>query len=199
VAAALDGVGVPWCVVGGWSIDLLLGEQTRAHEDLEIAVLRRDHRRVRAHLSPQLAFRAVGDGAIRSLAPDEELPPTVHQSWGLDEAAQLWRVDVMAEPGDDETWVFRRDERITAPRTQMVARTADGIPYLLPHGALFFKAKATREKDEHDLAVALPHLDASQRAWLREALTREHPDHPWTRKISGHPDPSWGSEQPEIS
>lgn len=63
MATALEGVGVSWYVVGGWSIDLFLGEQTRAHEDLEIAVLRRDHPAVRAHLAP-LELRSVGDGEI---------------------------------------------------------------------------------------------------------------------------------------
>lgn len=38
----LAGVGVPWCVVGGWAIDLWLGVQTRPHEDTEIAVSRED-------------------------------------------------------------------------------------------------------------------------------------------------------------
>src|SRR5262245_45368546 len=40
VAAELTGVNVPWCVVGGWAIDLWLGERTRDHEDIEIAVPR---------------------------------------------------------------------------------------------------------------------------------------------------------------
>ncbi|MGH3656155.1 MAG: nucleotidyltransferase domain-containing protein [Micromonosporaceae bacterium] len=29
---------VPWCVAAGWALDLFRGEQTRPHEDLEIAV-----------------------------------------------------------------------------------------------------------------------------------------------------------------
>jgi hypothetical protein len=186
VAAALDGVDVPWCVVGGWSIDLFLGRETRSHGDLEIAVLRRDHRRVRAHLAP-LAFRAVGDGEIRALELEDDLPESVHQSWGLDVEAQLWRVDVMVEPGDDDTWVFRRDERITAPRSQIVG-TADGVPYLRPQGSLLFKAKPeTQPKDEADIEACLPRLDADQRRWLLDALALVQPDHPWTRKISGHP------------
>jgi hypothetical protein len=108
VAAAMEGVGVPWCVVGGWSIDLFLGEVTREHEDIEIEVLRADHRHVWDHLAP-LSFRAVGDGEIRRLECGEELPEPIHQSWGLDEAAQLWRVDVMLEAGDLDTWTWLGD------------------------------------------------------------------------------------------
>ena len=40
VAALLAGVQAPWYVAAGWAIDLFLGEERRAHEDLEIAVPR---------------------------------------------------------------------------------------------------------------------------------------------------------------
>jgi hypothetical protein len=43
-AEQLAGVSAPWCVIGGWAIDLFLGEQTRPHEDLEIAIARSDFR-----------------------------------------------------------------------------------------------------------------------------------------------------------
>ena len=188
-AEALDGVGVPWCIVGGWSIDLFLGEQTREHEDLELAILRPDHLTVRHHLRP-LSFRAVGDGEIRLLGDDEVLPDELHQSWAVDDEANEWRVDVMIEPGDAETWVYRRDESVSAPRGVMVGTTADGIPYLLPHGALLYKALPSsgeiRPKDQADFDVCAPRLDDVQRGWLVDVLTRLRPDHPWTRKISEH-------------
>jgi lincosamide nucleotidyltransferase A/C/D/E len=34
----LDAAGVWYCVTGGWGIDALLGEQTRAHDDLDLGV-----------------------------------------------------------------------------------------------------------------------------------------------------------------
>lgn len=188
-ATALEGVGVPWWVVGGWSIDLFLGERTREHEDLEIAVLRRDLPAVQTHLAP-LELRAIGDGEIRELAVGELLPESLHQSWALDVDAQLWRVDVMVEPGDDDTWVYRRNERITAPRARMIGTSADGIAYLRPEASLLFKAlpssKVIRPKDEADFSVCEPRLDADARAWLVDALTTLQPDHPWLREISEH-------------
>ena len=30
--------GAEWCIVGGWGVDALLGEQTRPHEDLDVLV-----------------------------------------------------------------------------------------------------------------------------------------------------------------
>jgi hypothetical protein len=49
-ARVLAGCAAPWCVVGGWAIDLAAGRQTRRHEDLEIAVARGDFAPIRAHL-----------------------------------------------------------------------------------------------------------------------------------------------------
>lgn len=177
IARQLEGVGVPWCVVGGWAIDLFLGHETRAHEDLEIAILRPDFERVRAHLST-FAFYSVGDGEVRALPRDASPPEDKHQNWVLDVEAQQWRVDVMMEPGDAHTWVYRRDPAITAPRAAMIG-ARNGIPYLKPEGALLFKAKAPRPKDEADFAHTLPAMDADARAWLRMAIVRAYPGHAW--------------------
>ena len=69
VAAVLDALaagGVPVWVEGGWGVDALLGEQTRAHEDLDLAVEHADVGRARAALSA-LGFRH--DPAIRPGLP----------------------------------------------------------------------------------------------------------------------------------
>jgi hypothetical protein len=187
VARRLDGIGVPWCVVGGWAIDLFLGSETRAHADLEIAILRADFPTVRARLHDCVLF-VVGDGEVRRLR-DGALPPEdKHQNWVLDTAANVWRMDVMLEPGDAHTWVFRRDERVSAPRACLV-RAHDGIPCLAPEAVLLFKAKHLNAKDQADFDACLPHLDAGARTWLREALERVHPGHAWIARLpaeAGH-------------
>jgi hypothetical protein len=38
----LDGAGVTAWLDGGWGVDALIGEQTRAHEDLDLAIARHD-------------------------------------------------------------------------------------------------------------------------------------------------------------
>ena len=146
---------MPWCVVAGWSIDLFIGEQTREHGDLEVEFLSRDFEVARAALAGFGLFTA-GSGNVRALRHDEAPPFENHQVWVLDVEAQLWRMDVMLEPGDADTWIFRRDESITAPRSFMVERDVRGVPYLAPHGSLLYKAKAAREKDEADLESCLP-------------------------------------------
>ena len=181
VSEILRGISAPWCVVGGWAIELALGVPHRAHDDIEIAVPRSSFPEMRDHLA---AFRihVVGDGEVRTLAPQELPPSDKHQNWILDTEKNVWRMDVMLEPGDAEQWVYRRDERICAPRAQVIA-ARDGIPYLRPQAALLFKGKSPREKDEADLVACLPHLDPSARAWLVSALELVHPGHPWIARL----------------
>ena len=181
-ADALDGLAAPWCVVGGWAIDLFLGVTTRPHDDLEIAIPSSELAAIRAHL-PNHRFHAVFDGEIRALAHDQSPPPQSHQTWVLDPGADLWRLDVMREPGDHDLWVFRRDPSITAPRAAMIGRR-DGVPFLRPEGALLYKAASPRPKDEADFAACAPRLDPDARAWLRHALAIHAPLHPWLDRLT---------------
>lgn len=179
----LGDVGVSWCVVGGWAIDLFVGAQTRPHDDLEIAVLREDFDAVREGLRA-FEMYSVGDGEVRRLAVGHRPAVDKHQNWVLDPARQRWRADVMLEPGDAATWVFRRDETIQAERSRMIQRTVDGIPYLSPMGTLLFKAKTSRPKDHADFEACLPRLSSDERAWLRHALELVHPRHSWIGQIT---------------
>ncbi|MFF8279123.1 hypothetical protein ACF05T_23855 [Streptomyces lateritius] len=48
---------------------------------------------------------------------------------------------------------------------------------------LFYKAKATRDKDETDFEAVLPLLDAPARTWLADAINAIAPDHLWLRRL----------------
>lgn len=52
----LDAAGVMVWLDGGWGVDALLGEQTRRHEDLDLAIARPDCRRAQEALAT-LGFR----------------------------------------------------------------------------------------------------------------------------------------------
>ncbi len=52
----LDEAGVEWWIDGGWALDALLGEETRAHDDLDFAIRLEDVERL-ASLFPE--FRRV--------------------------------------------------------------------------------------------------------------------------------------------
>ncbi|MEO8551455.1 MAG: amino acid transporter [Kofleriaceae bacterium] len=178
VATRLAAVTTPWCIVGGWALDLWHGRTTRPHADLELAAPRRHFAELRTALADHAVF-TVGDGTITCLPPGELPSQLIHQNWVLDPIAREWRVDLFLEPGDATTWIYRRDETIQLPRTETFDRTTDGIPYLRPELVLLFKAKAARPKDELDLATALPHLSSAARDRLRTLLARIHPGHAW--------------------
>lgn len=174
----LRAVEKPWCIVGGWALDLWHGRPTRSHDDLEFTVLREDVPAFRAALAG-LEFFTAHDGVVEPLPDGEAPPPHVFQIWALDVQEQRWRVDMMIEPGTPQDWIYRRDPTITRPRAKMVETTPDGLPYLKPAAILLFKAKHMRAKDEIDFATALPRLPAAERGWLEECLARTHPGHPW--------------------
>ena len=77
VAERLAALRCPWYVAGGWAIDLFLGEQTREHEDVEIAVPASGFDEVRAAL-PDLDVDVIGSG--RRWPVDDPALDQVHPS-----------------------------------------------------------------------------------------------------------------------
>lgn len=178
----LKQVSRPWCVVGGWALDLWLGRQTREHGDLEFTVLRDDFPLFRRALQG-LQFYTVRDGKFELLPADRVPGEEIFQVWGFDIAANSWRVDVMLESGTSDIWVYKRDTSLVYPRAEMVALSATGIPYLKPAAILLFKAKHTRPKDQTDFNQALPNLPFEDRQWLARHLALLHPNHEWTNRL----------------
>lgn len=182
LARRLCDIHLPWCVVGGWALDLWHGAQTREHDDLEFTILRQDFSRFRRAFS-DLEFYTAHAGVVEKLPENQDAPPDVMQFWGFDRAAESWRVDMMIEPGTPEWWAYKRDPSFKRPRAEMVMRTADGIPYLNPSAVLLFKARDRRFKDQQDFDRALPKLPVSERAWLKGCLDALHPGNEWARAL----------------
>ncbi len=178
----LGGISSPWCIVGGWALDLWHGHQTREHDDLEFAILRSDFSVFRRALKG-VSFHTASDGVVEYLPPDRNPTPEKWQVWCRDMVENCWRADMMLEPGTPKEWVYRRAPGIVRSRVEMVDLTSDGIPYLKPAAVLLFKAKHRRAKDEIDFGNALPKLAASERAWLAMCLHVVHPDHEWTTRL----------------
>jgi hypothetical protein len=181
VASKLRSVTAPWCVAAGWAVDLYLGEQTRPHGDLEIAVPATAFGQVRKALAG-CGLEAAGDGKLWPI--DGPAFAATHQTWVSQlvpgpPARRVYRLDVFREPSRDGQWVCRRDEGIQLPYESVIRRDRTGIPYLAPEIVLLFKAKATRPKDEADFRATLLLLTPDEQDWLRRMLERVHPGHPW--------------------
>jgi hypothetical protein len=178
----LRSVDVPWCVAGGWALDLWHGFETRSHEDIEIAVLRDDFDAFRRALRA-MHFFCAGGGQVQFLPPAALPPESIHQVWCLDAQSRRWKLDIMLEPGTAEEWIFRRGSSIRRRRSDMIGWTIEDLPFLKPAGVLLFKAKHLRGKDERDFENALGKLDAKERGWLKTALTHAHPGHEWIARL----------------
>ena len=172
----------PWWVAGGWAIDLFVGRETRAHGDLDIAMLRGDELALRDAL-PGWDIHVVDDGALKPWR-FEPLSRHQHQFWMRREAGGPWDLEILFEGHDASRWLYRRDHRVTAPLDRFALRTSSGIPYVAPDIALLYKAKGFEiERNERDFDGALPLLDAGSRRWLADALDVAHPAHPWVRRL----------------
>ncbi|AYQ43772.1 amino acid transporter [Burkholderia lata] len=182
LARRLNAIHLPWCVVGGWALDLWHGAQTREHDDLEFTVLREDFGTFRRAFG-DLAFYTAHAGVLDKLPENQDAPSGIMQFWGFDCAAESWRIDMMIAPGTNEWWAYKRDPSFKRPRAEMVMKTADGIPYLNPSAVLLFKARDRRPKDRQDFDRALPKLPAVEREWLKECLDVLHPGNEWAQAL----------------
>jgi hypothetical protein len=186
VATLLAAVDAPWYVAAGWAIDLFLGGRYREHDDLEVAVPQDRFDEIVEALGEFELFvvGAPSQGLISPLEQARHALQATHQTWVREPETGLWRLDVMREPADGDTWICRRDERIRLPYDKVVERTTDGIPYGRPEVVLLFKAKHGREKDNSDFEAALPHLEPERRRWLADALELVHPGHRWLVRLA---------------
>lgn len=182
LARRLKPISRPWCIVGGWALDLWMGTQTREHGDLEFTLLRSDFFEFR-HVIGDCDMFTAKDGVLSFLPTDHIPGPDIQQVWCFDPQAKAWRVDMMIESGSADVWVYKRDQSVRFPRAEMVFLSGEGIPYLRPAATLLFKARHARPKDEEDLRRALPRLPDAELAWLRDHLLKLHPGHHWLSRL----------------
>ncbi len=167
-----------WWIAGGWAIDLFLGRTTREHQDIEIALLRRDQQALRKHLVDWELYY-VADHELHVWPAGEDLELPVHEVWARRSGELRWRLELLLNEYAHGQWRFRRDQRITLRLEEVGAATPAGLPVLAPEIVLLYKARHAAPKDDADLAAALPALDDARRSWLAAALNVVHPGHRW--------------------
>jgi hypothetical protein len=179
VSRRLSKVAAPWCVTAGWALNLFTEAATREHDDIEIAVPAARFDEIMDAL-PNFEWDVVGDGRVW---PFPQQRANHFQTWLREPATGIYRLDVFREPTIAGRWVCRRDTSITLPYDELILRSEDGIPYVIPEVALLFKAKHLRQKDQTDFRNVLPAMDLTRRARLRSWLSQIHPGHPWIEAL----------------
>jgi len=180
VAGVMRGYRRPWYIAGGWAIDLFLGQETRAHDDVDVAVLRDDQSELRTHLAGW-TFDKVVEGTRLPWAAGERLDLPVHEVHAASPTGT--RVEFLLNESSGGMWRFRRNPAITQRLDRIGAQTSGGVPFLVPEIVLLFKAKAPGPKDAHDFDLVRPRLGAEPRRWLKRALETCHPGHPWIARL----------------
>lgn len=97
VSALLAPLVVPWWLAGGWALDRFVGHVTRAHADIDVAVLRRDA------------------DAVYELLDGWDVLIAGHCVWCRPTSDEPWRVQLLLEDSDGDDWVYRRDARVRRP------------------------------------------------------------------------------------
>jgi hypothetical protein len=170
-------LGLWWAMAGGWAIDVWLGEQTRAHHDVEVVVCRHDQTALRAGLSRTHDVRCLDPpGSGWRAWEGRPLDPPAFQ---LQAKSPETTFDIFLETVRDGVWRFRRDERVDRPLAEITTLSDTGIPVVRPEVQLLYMAKSTEEKNEHDFVVTRPRLDDDAVRWLARSLAMAHPGHRW--------------------
>jgi hypothetical protein len=165
-AAVMVGFERPWCIAGGWAIDLAVGRATREHKDVEIAVFRQDYEALTEYL--------------RGWRFDVLSHHEIHAK-----SASGFPLEILLNDCDPIDWIYRRDARIRRSMEKTIRRGREGIPVLAAEIALLYKSKNTRAADELDFRVARQILEDESRDWLIDALRVTAPSHPWLKSLEG--------------
>jgi hypothetical protein len=187
IGAVFEGIPAPWWIAGGWALDLFVGRTTRAHEDTDVLVLRRDQLAVQKHLSDWHLFKTK-QPTPPHLAPwptGDFLEPPINDVWARSDLHDgPWRFQIMLMETEGGRWVYRRLPTIGGRIADMGLVTDAGIPYLAPEIQLLYKSGTGRQRDTDDLLNVLPKLAEDRARWLLECLRRQYPEgHDWVARI----------------
>ncbi|WP_161606038.1 hypothetical protein [Microlunatus speluncae] len=188
-ARLFDGYPGRWWIAGGWAIEAFTGVQ-RPHGDLDPSVPRHELALLRRHLAGRFDVWIADRGSLLPLLPDEDpdgppeklLPEECENLWLRPGGDEPWAYDIILMTVDQQTWSYKRDQRIRLPLADILWRQ-DGVNYLRPEIQLLHKARGLRPKDQFDFEAVLPRLEPERRDWLRAALELAHPGHPWLTEL----------------
>ena len=180
-----------WWLGGGWAIDAWIGSQSRDHEDIEICIARHDQSLISAYCATWDFLTPVNDQwaplpqGTWLVAPQFmlQLQQTPHTQ--IVEAGMPPTFEFLLNEIDGDQWTFYRNPHIQFPLAALTVRSPWGMPITRPDLLLLHKAVyQPRPKDDHDFQRMLPHLSATQRFWLRDAILSMHHDHPWITHLA---------------
>lgn len=175
----------PWFIAGGWAVDLFMGDVTREHKDIEIAILRRDQLALQRYLRGWELGKVIpasGEGTF-IWQEGEWLELPIHEIRARRINPHLSELEVVFNESSEDEWRFRRNLLVRRPLSMVGQWTKDGIPFLSPEIVLLYKAKNPDSHDRADFENVLDILDEEQRRWLRQSIAVCHPGRTWLKHL----------------
>ena len=184
LASLMAGFQHPWWLVGGHAIEAFSGVQ-RAHSDMDVSFFSSAILDFRKQLEGRYHVWSNHGGTFRIL--DDKHPEPLHplaQIWARKNAQSPWVLDGAPSPSIGGRWQSKRDSEHVADLDDVTWADARGVRFLNPEVVLLFKAAQNREMDRFELATAWPLLTSEKRQWLRDAVRRYDPEHPWNERLA---------------
>jgi hypothetical protein len=185
VASLMRDFQPDWFIAGGWAIDLYLEKQTRPHEDIEIAIFRKDQTTLQNYLDGWLLKKAES-GELSDWNEAEFLELPIFEIHCFNEKPgknELRFLEVLLNETDGAEWLFRRNVKITKPMSKLYLISNLGMKFLCPEVVLLYKSKNPRAKDEQDFDAVVEYLNIESKEWLKNALMICYSQHHWLRRL----------------
>lgn len=175
-----------WAFCGGWAIDLFLNRVTREHKDVDIAVWRKDQRSIGKYLRRHGWTLDIAHlGELTRWDVDEYIDPPRHTIWCRNNDHDPDFVELLFNESNETHFIFRRDPSITLPLEDALIMTPSGYRILAPEVVLLYKSMdPENENNQADFDTAHPHLNETQRNWLRQSLQQRTSEHKWIEALT---------------
>ncbi|UAL46450.1 hypothetical protein K7887_16245 [Sutcliffiella horikoshii] len=182
-------IPIQWWIAGGWALDIYLRKVTRAHEYIDIVILRPDHLILQRHLGRDWEMFIAFKGQLIPWNKNQLLDSHYDNIWVKKKDESTWAFQVMLLDIEEKNWIYKRNNTIRKSLEDIGLVSLSGIPFLKPEIQLLYKGGSSviREKDVIDLGNILPKLNVSNRDWLKKSLKIQYPHgHKWIELIDSY-------------
>jgi len=171
--ALLQGFDSHYWIAGGWAVDHFLGQKTRDHKDIEIAIARDDQQCLwKLNGVERIEFM---ESRVPKIWDGKPLHLPIHELYCHFRTGEV--LEVLLNEFDGKNWCYRRNLDIKRPMEIFLSQAGNHMPIEI---VLLFKAREIRKIDQHDFARAVKVMSNAQKLWLRNALLcAETSKHPW--------------------
>jgi len=181
----MSGYNKLWAVTGGWGIDLFLNRVTREHNDIEIAIYRKEQLILQRYLHLWDLKKCIphSDEIPEKWKAGEYLELPVHEILAQKEDEELSKFEILFNENDKSNWLYRRNPEINLKKHDVIRKSVSGIPILNPVIVLLYKSKNPEEKDNMDFKHCCLRLNPKDKHWLKASIKFLYPAHPWLKNL----------------